>query len=89
MRTFMRLQNNSLVTDIVSSSSENKMSQRTTKPIIRRATSGECSACTSYMARIFIYPSLDSREAVEDTCDQRRHSSDCADAQADLWSHVS
>ena len=36
------------------------------------------------MARVFIHPSLDSPEAVEGTCNQRRLWSDCADAQADL-----
>ena len=39
-----------------------------------------------------VYPSLDSLEAVEDTCDQRILWSDCADAQADpslCWSHKS
>ena len=38
---------------------------------------------------VLIYPSLDSLEAVEGTCDQRRPSSACAHAQADLglrWS---
>ena len=41
------------------------------------------------MARVLVYPSLDSREAVKGPCDQRRLWSDCADAQADLsfcWS---
>ena len=44
------------------------------------------------MARVPIYPSLDSLKAVKDTCDQRRLRSDCADAQADRslrWSHKS
>ena len=44
------------------------------------------------MARALVYSSLDSLEAVEGTCDQRRLWSDCADAQADLslrWSHKS
>ena len=44
------------------------------------------------MARVLVYPSLDSPEAVKGTCDQRRLRSDCADAQADLsrrWSHKS
>ena len=44
------------------------------------------------MARILIYPSLDSLEAVEGTCDQQRCCSDCMDAQADLslcYSHNS
>ena len=43
------------------------------------------------MARVLIYPSLDSPKAVEGTCDQRRLLSDCADAQSDQslrWSHV-
>ena len=35
-------------------------------------------------ARVLVYPSLDSPEAVEGTCDQQRLWSDCADAQADL-----
>ena len=35
-------------------------------------------------AMILVYPSLDSPEAVEGTCDQRRLWSDCAGAQADL-----
>ena len=29
---------------------------------------------------VLVYPFLDSREAVEGTCDQRRLRSDCADA---------
>ena len=44
------------------------------------------------MARVLIYPPLDSREAVEGTCDQQRPWSDCMDVQADLclcWSHNS
>ena len=44
------------------------------------------------IARVLFYPSLDIPEAVEDTCDQRRLWSDCADAQADQslrWSHKS
>ena len=44
------------------------------------------------MARAVVYLSLDSPQAVEDTCDQRRLRSDCADAQSDLslrWSHKS
>ena len=44
------------------------------------------------MAMILLYPSKDSLEAVESTCDQRRFCSDCADAQANLslrWSHKS
>ena len=43
-------------------------------------------------ARVLVHPSLDSQEAVEGTCDQRRLWSDCVDAQADLslrWSHKS
>ena len=43
------------------------------------------------MARVLVYPSLDSPESVEGTCNQRRLWSDCADAQADLnlsWLHV-
>ena len=36
------------------------------------------------MAKILVILSWDSLEAVEDTCDQRRLCSDCADAQADL-----
>ena len=42
------------------------------------------------MASVLNYPSFDSPEAVECSCDQRRLWSDCADAQADLslrWSH--
>ena len=42
------------------------------------------------MVRVLVHLSLDSPEAVEGTCDQRRLRSDCADAQADLslrWSH--
>ena len=44
----------------------------------------------SSMARVLVHPSVDSPEAVEGTCNRRRHQSDCADAQADLslrWSH--
>ena len=44
------------------------------------------------MARVLVYPSLDSLEAVEGICDQWRFWSDCADVQADLsvhWSHKS
>ena len=44
------------------------------------------------MARVLVYLSLDSPEAVEGTCDQWRLWSDCADAQSDLsprWSHGS
>ena len=43
------------------------------------------------MARVLVYPSLNSLNAVEGTCDQQRLWSDCTDAQADLslrWSHV-
>ena len=42
------------------------------------------------MAMIHVYPYLDSLEAIEGTCYQRRFWSDCADAQADLslrWLH--
>ena len=42
------------------------------------------------MARILIYPYLDSLVAVEGTCKQGRLLSDCADVQADLslrWLH--
>ena len=44
------------------------------------------------MARILVYSSLDSLEAVESTCDQQRLWSACANAQADLslrCSHMS
>ena len=41
------------------------------------------------MARLLVHSSLDSLEAVEGTCNQRRLWSDCADAQADLWLHWS
>ena len=44
------------------------------------------------MTRVFVYPVLDSLEAVEGICDQRRLWSDCADAQDDQslhWSHKS
>ena len=44
------------------------------------------------IARVLFYPSLDIPEAVEDTCDQRKLWSDCADAQAVQslrWSHKS
>ena len=44
------------------------------------------------MARVLVYPSLDSPEAVEGTCEQWRPWSDCADAQANLslrWSQKS
>ena len=44
------------------------------------------------MARDLVHPSLNSPEAVEDICDQRRLWSDCADTQVDLrlrWSHKS
>ena len=43
------------------------------------------------MKRVLFYPSLASLEAVEDTCNQQRLSSDCAGALADMnlsWSHV-
>ena len=57
------------------------------------ATSKDTSACTSTQySKGLVYPSLESLEAQEDTCDQRRLWSDCADAQADLslcWSHKS
>ena len=50
-------------------------------------------ACTSTsMARVLVYPFLDSPEAVKDICDQQRLRSDCASAQSDLslrWSHQS
>ena len=36
------------------------------------------------MAKVHVYPTLDSPEAVDDTCDQRRLRSDFADAQSDL-----
>ena len=42
--------------------------------------------------KALVYPSLDSLDAVEGTCDQPSLWSDCADAQADLsirWSHKS
>ena len=42
------------------------------------------------IARVLVCPPLDSLEAVEGTCDQRRLWSDCVDTQADLslrWSH--
>ena len=42
--------------------------------------------------QVLVHSSLNSIEAVEGTCDQRRLWSDCADAQADLslrWSHKS
>ena len=42
------------------------------------------------MASVLVYPSFDSLDAVEGTCDRRKLWSDCADAQADLslrWSH--
>ena len=44
------------------------------------------------VARVLVYPALDSLEAVKGTCDQRKLRSDCADAQSDLslrWSHKS
>ena len=44
------------------------------------------------MARVLIYPSLNSQEAVEGLCDQWRLWSNCTDAQADLnlgWLHKS
>ena len=37
------------------------------------------------MARLLVYPTLDSLEAVEGTCDQLRLLSDCTDVHAD-WS---
>ena len=40
------------------------------------------------MARVLVYPSLDSLEAVESTCNQGRLRSDCVDTQADLSSLV-
>ena len=46
----------------------------------------------SSMARILVYPSSDSPEAVEGTCDQRRLRSDYAKAQVAMslrWSHKS
>ena len=39
------------------------------------------------LARVLVYPFLDSPEAVEDTCNQRELWSDSADAQADLSFH--
>ena len=36
------------------------------------------------MARVLIYPSLDSLEAAEGICHQQIFLSDCTDAQADL-----
>ena len=44
------------------------------------------------MSRILVYLSLDSQEAFNGTCDQRRLRSDCANAQSDLslrWSNKS
>ena len=44
------------------------------------------------MARVLVYPSFNSPDAVKGTCDQRRLWSDSADAQSDLslrWSHKS
>ena len=40
------------------------------------------------MAKVLVYPSLDSLEAVESTCDQRKLCSDCVDGQADPSSLV-
>ena len=44
----------------------------------------------SSTVRVLVYPSLDSLEDEEGTCDKRWLWSDCSDAQADLfrWSHV-
>ena len=42
----------------------------------------------SSMARVLVYLSFDSLEAVEGICDQRRLWSDCADEQADMSSLV-
>ena len=39
-------------------------------------------------ARVLVHPFLDSPEAVEGTCDQRRLCSDCVDEQADLTSLI-
>ena len=44
------------------------------------------------MARLLIYPSFNSPEAVENTCNQQKLRSDCTDALADpslCWSHKS
>ena len=75
------------------------MSQRTTKPTIRpmqpvNVTSKDSDQPVHQpsMARVLVYPSFDSPEAVEGTYNQRRLLSACADAQADLslrWSHKS
>ena len=70
-----------------------QMSQRTTKPTIRRVTSklSDQPVYPPSTARILVYSSLDSLDSVEGTLDKRRHWSDCADAQADLslrWSHI-
>ena len=50
------------------------MSQRTTKPTIRRVTSRDSDQPVDppSKASVLVYPSLDSLEAVEGTCDQRR-----------------
>ena len=71
---------------------DHEISQRTTKPTIRHIVTSKDSDKLVHppsMARVLIYLSLDSPEAVKGTCDQRRLWSDCADAQADLslrWS---
>ena len=47
--------------------------QHMTKPTIRPVQSAKIRPMQpSNMARVFVYPSLDSLEAVEGTCDWRR-----------------
>ena len=70
-------------------------SQRTTKTYNKTSVTSKYSDQPVHppsMAKDFIYPSLDSQEAVKDICNQRRFLSDCTDAQADpslSWSHMS
>ena len=67
------------------------LSQRMTKPTIRRVTSKDSDQPIHPPNMVsFLFSSLYSLEAVEGTCEQRRLWSDCANAQADLrlrWSH--
>ena len=68
------------------------MSQRTIKPTISCKKNSDQPVHPPSMAVVLLYPSLDSLETVEGTCDQQRPWSDCTDAQTDLslgWSHKS
>ena len=60
------------------------LSQCMTKATVRLVQSPISDQPVHPPSGVRIYPSLDSQEAVEGTCDQRRLWSDCVDAQADL-----